>query len=177
VPLYTGDLSRDLLIVSRHGVAEKVTGGLSSPGKMPCPAWGISVLAKQPGTTCSECYALKRNYRRETVQEKLKERYRGLFNLLWTLAMAFLIHHYCDRYFRFFESGDLQEVNHLKNIVTIAEAETDVKIWMPTREIETVRAVLKEIVEFPENLTVRVSASKIDGKPPRALPQPSPLRA
>src|SRR6516225_1349830 len=67
IPLYRGDLEADLKVVARHHLAEHVTGGLSWPSKMPCPAWGIpatrcrsgSVLAGQEGTTCSACYAMR----------------------------------------------------------------------------------------------------------------------
>lgn len=137
---------------------------------MPCPSWGISatrcrlgsILAQKPGTVCSGCYALKGRYKFSKVQEKLEKRYRGLFNELWTPAMAYLIAWHCNRYFRFFDSGDLQGENHLRNIVRIAEAVPDVQMWLPTREIETVRTV----GEFPPNLTVRVSGHHIDGEAP-----------
>ena len=95
----------------------------------------------------------------------MEVRYRGLFHELWAPALAFLIRYQCDRYFRFFDSGDLQGANHLKNIVTIARAVPDVNMWLPTREVETVRAVLREVVAFPENLVVRVSAALVDGPP------------
>ncbi len=151
-------------------MAQKVTGGLSIASKMPCPSWGISatrcqfgsILVKQPGTVCSDCYALKGRYRFGKVQDKLEERYQGLFNPLWTLSMVFLIRWHADEYFRWFDSGDIQGENHLRNIVTIAENVPDVKMWLPTRETEIVRKVR----EFPKNLTVRLSANLIDGNPP-----------
>jgi len=171
VPLYAGDIEEDLQTVSRARLAEQITGGLSITQKMPCPSWGISatrcllgsVLAEKPGTVCHGCYALKGRYKFPNVQKKLEERYRGLFNPLWTPAMVHLIRWHCDRYFRWFDSGDLQGENHLRNIVTIAEHTSDVMHWLPTREIETARAV----GSFPSNLTVRVSAHSIDGKAPR----------
>lgn len=170
VPLYTGDLGNDLELVSRNRSAEKITGGLSITEKMPCPSWGIpatrcrlgALLAKKEGTVCGDCYALKGRYRFEKVQAKLEERYQGLFDSLWTPAMVHLIRWYCDRYFRFFDSGDIQGENHLRNIVMIAEAVPDVRMWLPTREAETVR----KVGTFPDNLTVRLSANMIDGKAP-----------
>ncbi|MCC7420009.1 MAG: hypothetical protein IT428_07010 [Planctomycetaceae bacterium] len=151
-------------------MAEKVTGGLSITEKMPCPSWGIpatrcrlgALLAKKEGTVCGDCYALKGRYRFDKVQAKLEERYKGLFDPLWTPAMVHLIRWCCDRYFRWFDSGDVQGENHLQNIVTIAEAVPDVQMWLPTREAETVR----KVGEFPPNLTIRLSANKIDGKAP-----------
>ena len=84
--------------------------------------------------------------------------------------MVFLIRYYCDRYFRWPSSGDLQGENHLRNIVTLAKHTPDVKHWLSTREAEVVRAV----GQFPDNLVVRLSATKIDGKPFEA---PSPCIA
>ena len=47
--------------------ANEIVGGLSSPGKMPCPSINLPAvacvtgakLAQVPGTTCHGCYALK----------------------------------------------------------------------------------------------------------------------
>src|SRR5438128_369123 len=119
VPLYTGNVEKDLRRVSRNRLAERITGGLSWPGKMPCPSWGISAmrcrigaaLARRPGTVCHECYALGGHYVFSSVQAKLEERYHGLFHPLWTPAMVFLIRWYASRYFRWFDSGDLQGNN------------------------------------------------------------------
>ena len=78
--------------------------------------------------------------------------------------MVFLINYYCDQYFRWMDSGDLQGETHFRNIITIAKATPDIGHWLPTREAETVRACAEEI---PENLTVRLSATMVDGKPPK----------
>jgi len=67
VPLCTGDFQADMLLVSRGKLADKITGGLSKPGKMPCYSWGLSAwpcragsrLRQQEGTFClpNVCYA------------------------------------------------------------------------------------------------------------------------
>jgi hypothetical protein len=166
-------MDADLRLVGRNRLAEQITGGLSWPSKMPSPAWGIpatrcrvgSVLAQREGTVCHDCYALKGRYLFPTVQRKLEERYRGLFHPLWTPAMVFLVRYYADRYFRFFDSGDLQGENHLRNICTIAAHCPDIRFWLPTREAAAVRAV----GSWPPNLTVRVSAPLVDGPPPRGF--------
>jgi hypothetical protein len=145
---------------------------------MPCPSWGISAtrcrigqaLARQEDTVCSGCYALRGRYRFSAVQDKLEGRYQGLFHPLWTPAMVFLVRYYCDRYFRLFDSGDLQGVNHLRNIVTLARHVPDVRMWLPTREYEVVRACAADI---PDNLIVRVSAHQVDGQPPSWWPTTS----
>ena len=178
IPLYAGDMVTDLQIVSRNRLAETITGGLSFPSKMPCPAWGISAarcrvgqaLARTVGTTCHSCYAMRGTYTFASVQAKLEQRYRGLFHPLWTPAMVFLINYYCDRYFRLFDSGDLIGENHLRNIITIARHTPEVSIWLPTREYQVVRTCAEEI---PPNLTVRVSAHQVDGEAPSWWPTSS----
>jgi hypothetical protein len=178
VPRYAGNMIEDLRVVARNRLAETITGGLSLTAKMPAPSWGIpaarcrvgSALADRPGTVCHHCYARKGRYRFAAVQAKLDARYRGLFHPLWTPALAFLVSYYCDRYFRLFDSGDLQGVNHLRNIITITRHVPDVRFWLPTREFATVRACAADI---PPNLTVRVSAHQVDAPPPDWWPTTS----
>jgi hypothetical protein len=81
-----------------------------------------------------------------------------------------IIRWHADGYFRFFDSGDLQDESHLRNIATSARHTPDVCHWLPTREYEIVRACKGEL---PENLLVRVSATMIDGAAPRWWPTTS----
>ena len=67
--------------------AIKITGGLSTPSKMPGPAHNLPAaacktgakLAQIPGSVCSGCYALKGRYRFNNVQktEERKNRFNG----------------------------------------------------------------------------------------------------
>jgi len=177
VPLYQGDMEADLRIVSRNRLAETITGGLSWPGKMDCPSWGISaarcrigsLLAGKEGTVCSGCYALKGTFQFRFSQEKLERAYAGLMDLrnLWTPSMVFLIRWYASERFRWFHSGDLQGISHLRNIIRICLETPDVLHWLPTREAKVVAAYKDDI---PRNLTIRASATDIDGEPPRWWP-------
>jgi hypothetical protein len=168
-------MGRDLRIVGRKGLAAEITGGLSYPSKMDCPAWGLpvercclgSLLAKKEGTVCKSCYAAKGTFRFRGVQEKLRRAYDGLFNPLWTPAMVHQINWYADERFRWFMSGDLQGVNHLRNIIRICLETPDVLHWLPTRERETVLACRDEI---PGNLTIRASGNVVDGPAPSWWP-------
>ena len=67
--------------------------------------------------------------------------------------------------FRWHDSGDIQSVEHLRNIVLVAEGTPNTKHWIPTREYKFVRDYLKQSGEFPDNLCVRVSTHMIDGAP------------
>ena len=174
IPQYDGDMEADLQQVSQNRLAEKITGGLSRPGKMPSVAWGISahrckvgsVLRAKENSTCASCYALKGHYLFSQVQAAQERRYEGLFHPQWTPAMVFLIRWYADKYFRWFDSGDLQGENHLRNIVRVATETPQVSHWLPTREAQTVRTVFA-VTERPDNLVVRLSAAQVDGRPPK----------
>ena len=174
IPFYTGDPDADLCTVSRNGLAETITGGLSNPSKMPERAFGIpatrckvgKVLAAEPGTVCSKCYALKNRYRMGHVKQNYEKRYEGLFHPLWVPAMIFLVRWHVQRWMRWNDAGDLQSENHLRNICTVAKHTEDIRHWLSTREEKMVRAV----GTFPKNLAVRLSAKLIDGDPPDDWP-------
>jgi hypothetical protein len=178
IPLYTGDIEADAWRLLRGGLAEEITGGLSRPSKMDCPAWGIaatrcrigSVLAKEAGTVCASCYAMKGTFRAKNVADKLERAYRGLFDPRWTPALYGLIRFHAKDRFRFFHSGDFQGSNHFLNVMRICAATRDVLFWIPTREAALVR---DHAAVIPENATVRVSAAVIDGPPPGFWPTTS----
>src|SRR5215213_6052048 len=117
-------MAEDLRTVGRNGRADEITGGLSVTEKMPCPSWGLpatrcklgELLAHKEGSVChpKSCYAKRGRYRFSAVQRKLEQRYQGLQHELWTPSMVFLIRWYCDRYFRWMDSGDVQGENHLR---------------------------------------------------------------
>jgi len=68
-------------------------------------------------------------------------------------------------YFRWFDSGDLQSVDMLRDIAAIARALPRIKFWLPTREYSFVKEYLAS-EKVPKNLTIRLSAHKIDGSIP-----------
>ena len=120
--------------------ANEIVGGLSAPGKMPCPSINLPAtackvgakLARVPGTTCHGCYALKNRYRMPIQQAAMKRRLEALDHESWTAAMITLITGH--KYFRWHDSGDLQGPQHLKNIFEVAKATPDAMHWLPTRE-------------------------------------------
>jgi hypothetical protein len=175
---YEGNLQQDLAKVTRNGLAERITGGLSRPSKMPELAWGLpatrckvgSLLSQQSGTVCSQCYAMKGRYNFGKVQHRLEQRFNGLEHPLWVPAMIFLIRWEVARYFRWFDSGDLQSAELLQNICLVASHTQEILHWLPTREYDLVRGHRGDL---PDNLTIRVSANLIDDTPPAWWPQTS----
>lgn len=161
--------------------AEQIAGSLGKPSKMPGYAYGIpakhcpfgAVLAKLPGTVCSDCYALKGRYVFPNVQRAQEYRFNSLKNPEWVSALTFMIQkHKCD-YFRWHDSGDIQGLWHLEKIVEVAKACPTTHFWLPTRETRVVKQYLSANKAFPPNLTVRVSGAMIDGKALESFPNTS----
>jgi len=157
--------------------ANKATGGLSRPSKMPCPAYSIPAetcktgakLVNIEGSVCKDCYAMSGNYRRfaKTIKPKLYERYQKLFNEQWVEGMVLLINKQCKNgFFRWHDSGDVQSIEHIKRIVMVCKKTPEVMHWVPTREYKIVKQYIKKYGSFPNNLTVRLSAHMVEGKAP-----------
>lgn len=77
--------------------------------------------------------------------------------------------HSDSKYFRWHDSGDLQSVKHLKNIVEIARKLPSMKFWLPTREYGIVKKWKQLGGILPKNLTIRLSAHMVNGPLPSKL--------
>ena len=157
--------------------ALKLVGGLSKPSKMPGWAYGLpakecktgSKLVKVEGSTCHGCYALKGCYVFKVVQEAQYRRLASVKHELWTAAMALLINSKKSKYFRWHDSGDVQDEDHLLKIFAVCRLTPSVKHWMPTRE-----AWVKRFLPLkPHNLIVRFSAPMVDQEAPSSWPHTS----
>jgi hypothetical protein len=178
----------------------RYVGGLSNPSKMPC--FGYSLPAQEcitgsklrliAGSVCSKCYALKGRYPFPRTQSAMYRRLESLSKPLWVEAIAELISRTAKpaetpssghpkrsdrkrgrKYFRWHDSGDLQSVDHLDQIVRVCNLTPEVQHWIPCREYQIVQRYLIEGGEIPPNLTIRMSAHMIDGKPPEIEGFPS----
>ena len=121
--------------------AKEITGGLSAPSKMPGPSFNLPTdacivgtkLRDVKGSTCEGCYAhLRGRYRFPNVQAALKRRLSKLHDPRWIEAMVVLIDK--QPWFRWHDSGDIQSVQHLKNIFEVCKQTPNTKHWLPTRE-------------------------------------------
>ena len=157
--------------------ALKLVGGLSKPSKMPGWAYGLpakecktgSKLVKVEGSTCHGCYALKGCYVFKVVQEAQYRRLASVKHELWTAAMALLINSKKSKYFRWHDSGDVQDEDHLLKIFAVCRLTPSVKHWMPTRE-----AWVKRFLPLkPHNLIIRFSAPMVDQEAPSSWPHTS----
>lgn len=154
--------------------------GIPVPASYGCPIG--AKLAQIKGTTCASCYATRANYQYGSVKKAQAKRAAGLFSPDWIEAMAFLIDAKVDKadpYFRWHDSGDILGLWHLEAIVWVAYMTPAVNHWLPTREAKVVAEFIAKHPDsgFPDNLTVRVSATKIDDAPSVAFPVTSTVHS
>ena len=147
--------------------ARLITGGLSAPSKMPGPSMNLPAVAcitgaklvKVKGSTCSGCYALKGRYRFKNVRDAMKRRLDRLHDPRWIDAMVTLINgrHWQkpQPVFRWHDSGDIQSVQHLKNIFEVCKRTPATAHWLPTREARFLKLMDPDVV--PKNLKIVLS--------------------
>ena len=151
--------------------AEEITGGLSAPGKMPEGSYNLPAnmcqtgakLRKIKGTPCWGCYAFNGRYNFPNGKDALARRLDSLGHPLWVQAMTVLIKG--KKHFRWHDSGDLQSVQHLKNIFEVCNLTPDTMHWLPTQERKFLPLSQDSI---PKNLLIRLSNAKNDTKPGQA---------
>jgi len=147
--------------------ASQVVGGLGKPSKMPGKSYGLSPnrcktgskLAQVEGTPCNRCYARQGNYVFNNVKDSHERRYQSLSNPQWEEAMITLLQP--EQWFRWHDSGDIQNLEHLQKIVNVCNETPNTNHWIPTQE----RGILKQYKgNIPDNLCIRVSSPKIGQK-------------
>jgi hypothetical protein len=159
--------------------AEAIVGTLSKPSKMPGYAYSTPAkrcligqkMRKVAGSICAFCYALKGRYVFPNVMEAMEKRFKSLTHPLWVSAITYLIGKTRTHHFRWHDSGDLQGVWHLKNIVDVAKMLPHISFWLPTREYAFVSSYIEGGGEVPDNLCIRLSALMMDGPAPVGIAQ------
>jgi len=158
--------------------ALKIIGGsLSKPSKM--PGWSIGLPAKEcktggklqavKGSVCYDCYALKGCYVFKVVQDAQYRRLAAIKDPQWVTAMVHLINSKKPDVFRWHDSGDVQDLDHLKKIYSVCRATPTKRHWLPTRE-----AWIKDhLKDKPNNLVIRFSAPMVDQRAPQSWPNSS----
>ena len=170
--------------------ARAIAGSIGYPSKMPGTSYGIpaqacltgSKLAKVPGSTCSSCYAMKGNYIFRDVKKSQATRLVGLAHDDWVEAMVTLLTAAHSKgnlppYHRWHDSGDIQSRDHLAKICAVARATPNLMHWLPTRESKILRDFVRDGGSIPANLTIRLSATMVDGAAPKAWPNTSTVHS
>ena len=136
--------------------ANKITGGLSAPGKMPEGSYNLPAsmcqtgakLREIEGTPCWSCYAFNGRYNFPNVKDALTRRLATLGHRDWVQALTLRLESLQDpqrgqamavlikgkKFFRWHDSGDLQSVQHLINIMEVCKLTPGTMHWLPTQE-------------------------------------------
>ena len=158
--------------------ALKIIGGsLSKPSKM--PGWSIGLPAKECKTgsklrhvkdsVCYDCYALKGCFIFKVVQDAQYRRLAAITGDKWGEAMAHLINSKKPDVFRWHDSGDVQDLDHLKKIYAVCRLTPGKRHWLPTRE-----AWIKDHLQHkPNNLVIRFSAPMVNQRAHASWPNTS----
>jgi len=149
--------------------AHEIHGGLTQTTKMPCKSYSLPTIACRTGfkmraiagSICADCYAEKGNYRKYAngIEPAQHARLVSITDELWVDAMVVSIG--ADKYFRWHDSGDIQDIEHLEKIAEVARRTPDCMHWLPTREYGIVSAFTAQY-DIPKNLIIRLSAMFTD---------------
>lgn len=138
-------------VVTCPGSHAKLTDPEASPG--------VLVAA------CRGCYAVGGNYRFKNVKEPRQHNRQDWQHPDWVDAMCVELDN--DRYFRWFDSGDVYHPQLAEKIFQVIQRTPWVKHWLPTRshKVPKIRPILERIAELP-NVAVRYSSDEIDAWEP-----------
>lgn len=145
------------------------------------PTWACitgSKLREVEGTPCENCYAVRieKGVHGKTVLQSEEYNLQGWLGATdeeWVQSMVVQIGAARARklrkgitvgadYHRWFASGDCQSFEMLLCIVEVAKRMPVMHFWLPTQEKGMVARYIAEFGAFPDNLTVRVSAAKVN---------------
>jgi hypothetical protein len=145
---------------------------LSKASKMPCRSWSLQALDTCPASrdasgelvdACKGCYATSGNYRFPNVKAPRVHNREDWKRDTWVADMIQELDN--DRYFRWFDSGDLYDVRLARKILEVCEATPWVKHWIPTRmhKFPKFTLVLQRLQSLP-NVVLRLSSDSIIGE-------------
>ena len=134
-------------------------------------SWSLQALDTCPGSknadgtlvaACSGCYATTGNYRFANVKAPRLENRDDWKRDSWVDDMVAALEN--DRYFRWFDSGDLYDIRLAEKVFEVMYLTPWVKHWLPTRMHKFAKflAVLAKMEGLP-NVVVRRSSDEVDG--------------
>jgi hypothetical protein len=125
-----------------------------------CPG---SIEAGELVDACKGCYAVNGNYRYPNVKAPREHNREDWQRLDWADDMVAALD--ADRYFRWFDSGDMYTLGLAEKILEVMQRTPWVKHWLPTRmhKFPKFRRVLEAMQALP-NVSVRFSSDSVTGK-------------
>ena len=145
---------------------------LSKASKMPCRSWSLQALVTCPASkdangelvaACSGCYATTGNYNFPNVKAPRAHNKDDWKRSEWVEDMVNELDP--DRYFRWFDSGDLYDIRLAKKVLEVMKRTPWVRHWLPTRmhKFDKFVPVLEEMQTLP-NVVVRLSSDGVNGE-------------
>lgn len=134
-------------------------------------SWSLQALDTCPGSisapgvlvdACKGCYATTGNYMYPNVKAPRLHNRDDWMHEDWVDAMVVALD--SDRYFRWFDSGDMFALGLAEKMLEVMKRTPWCKHWLPTRmyKFPKFQLVLREMQALP-NVMVRYSADSIDG--------------
>jgi hypothetical protein len=134
-------------------------------------SWSLQAIDTCPGSiaapgalvdACKGCYATTGNYNYPNVKAPRLHNREDWQRLEWVDDMVQALD--SDRYFRWFDSGDVYTLGLAEKILEVMKRTPWCKHWLPTRmhKFPKFRMVLEAMQALP-NVMVRYSADSIDG--------------
>lgn len=144
----------------------------SKASKMPCRSWSLEAQTTCPGAfdndgelvpACQGCYATAGNYRFPNVVKPRLHNREDWKCEDWVDTMIAALDN--DRYFRWFDSGDVYHPELAKKILAVMEGTPWCKHWLPTRsyKLPRIRRVLEKMQKL-DNVMVRYSSDSVRGE-------------
>jgi len=140
---------------------------------MPCYSWSLSAFdCEFTDPLCLKyCYAKKRRYTIPNVKNALSRNKIIYMGKDWINAISTFLKDYTDsKYFRWFDSGDLENIILFERICKVADQCPNIKFWLPTRAKAILMAYYEannkvKLNKLHPNLIIRLSAPDIDTDP------------
>ena len=135
-------------------------------------SWSLQARKTCPGSfdasgdlvpACMGCYAVGGNYRFRNVVEPREENRIDWQRDQWVGDMVAALRN--ERFFRWFDSGDMYALPLAEKILLVMEATPDVRHWLPTRMHKFAKfgPVLAAMQALP-NVMVRPSSDSVTGE-------------
>ena len=145
---------------------------ISKVGKLNSRSWSLEALETCPASkdssgelvpACKGCYAVGGNYRFKNVKEARSHNKRDWKRSEWVADMVEELD--SDRYFRWFDSGDMYSLGLAEKIYKICKATPWTRHWIPTRmhKFKKFRDVIDRLNAL-DNVVVRLSSDGINGE-------------
>lgn len=135
-------------------------------------SWSLQALETCPGSiaengelvdACRGCYATTGNYRYPNVKAPRIENREDWQRSEWVSDMVQALE--SQRYFRWFDSGDMYSLGLAEKILQVMQATPWVKHWLPTRMVkfDKFKPIVIRMKELP-NVMVRFSSDSVMGQ-------------